>query len=163
MDLSAFPDSGLPPRSLRVGRCSASECQNLHDPTPHGWRVQLGASGVGVRPATRKEFDYPDLLDAARLGKTSDRVDALLLDQQSDVIGPLPRVGGWPHWSQYASRGWPKCAGCGTDLVLAFEQTRFEPGEEKKPLSSRAIDDMEHVLICPKACVPDGVFIVTLP
>jgi hypothetical protein len=107
VDLSAFPDAGLPPRSLRVGRCNSSECQNPHDATPHGWVVELGAPGQGTRPASRKEFDYPDLFDAARLGKSSDRVDALLLDQKSDVIGSQPRIGGWPGWSQYASRGWP--------------------------------------------------------
>ncbi|HVR18762.1 MAG TPA: DNA-directed RNA polymerase subunit alpha C-terminal domain-containing protein [Polyangiaceae bacterium] len=145
IDLSAFPDTGLSPQSLRVGRCEAPECQNPHDPTPHGFRVELGPPGVGARPVARKEFDYPDLFDA---GKTSDRIDSLLVDQQRE-IGPSPRVGGWPHWGQYASRGWPKCAGCKTDLVLAFEQNRED-------------DAMEHVLICPKACVPQGVFIVTL-
>ena len=128
LDLTAFPDSGLPQRSLRIGRCLQRACLEAFDETPGAWSVRLGPPGRGDRPGYRKEYDYPGDDPNA----FSDSSHARFLDHRSDTIGPNPRVGGWPDWFNRAPE-WEKCPKCKKPLVLAFEQHLWEPGHEHLP------------------------------
>jgi hypothetical protein len=142
LDLTAFPDSGLPTGSLRAGRCDHGDCTRFL-PKPGQWAVLLESNG-GDRPAFRRELDYPSDDELPKL--PSERVSTMLNDHKFDTIGVLPRVGGWPNAMHKVD--WPNCTSCAKRTLLAFQQ----PGDGQ----------VELVFVCPGGCSDGGGYVLVV-
>lgn len=143
IDLTAFADSQLPARTVRVGRCDFGDCTQFL-PKPGMWSVILESQG-GDRPRYRRENDYPDGHDLPKL--PSERASETLSDHKFDTIGSVPRVGGWPS-TAHGIKPWPTCTVCGEKLVLALQV----PGDEIQEL----------VFICAGACPSGGAYVLAV-